>query len=215
MGFVSLAEENIIGAIFCIAWLFIPILDFIIDNLGKSIIKFFNEDKESKTDLKKDVKALEIEIKALENEITELENLKKPFNENYMKLVETRFLENYIKTIENTITEVRKKERSARLNAYENRSRLGSQQLREQEINDLVIPYQCPYCENFCEQNDLELDHIIPVSLGGLSMRQNTILVCNGCNRRKRDKTLRRFARENNLNYEEICNRLEARGKII
>lgn len=215
MGFVSFAEKNMLGASLCVAWLFIPIFDFIIDHLGKSIIKSFNEDKVSKAKLKKAVKTLEIEIKALENEITELESLKKPYNENYMKLVDTRFLENYIKTIKNTTTEVRKEERRARLNAYENRSRLGSQQLREQELNDLEIPYQCPYCENFSERNNLQLDHIFPISLGGLSMRQNVILVCSECNQRKSDKTLQRFARENYLNFEEICSRLETRGKIV
>ena len=110
---------------------------------------------------------------------------------------------------------VKKNERRARLNAYENRARFGSQQLKTQELSQIEIPYQCPYCENFSEVSNLELDHIHPTSWGGLSMRQNVILVCNECNRRKSNTPLRRFAINYNLNYEEICNRLEALGKFV
>ena len=43
-GFLVTAE-NIIGASLFIAWLFYPLILFILDKLGKDIIRFYYEDK--------------------------------------------------------------------------------------------------------------------------------------------------------------------------
>ena len=214
-GFLVTAEKNIISASLFIAWLFYPLILFILDKLGKDIIRFYYEDKKNKNILDNKLVNIKKEIKKIKEELLEIDRLKKPKRDEYSRIINTISLDNYIKIINAVLPEVKKNERRARLNAYENRARFGSQQLKTQELSQIEIPYQCPYCENFSEVSNLELDHIHPTSWGGLSMRQNVILVCNECNRRKSNTPLRRFAINYNLNYEEICNRLEALGKFV
>ena len=59
------------------------------------------------------------------------------------------------------------------------------------------------------------VDHINPISNGGLSIKKNMILVCSNCNLSKSALSLRRFAKSNNLDFEKICERLEEVGKWV
>ena len=64
-----------------------------------------------------------------------------------------------------------------------------SQSLTRREcvgIRDLFI---CQYCGSEVDSNsDLEVDHVIPVSMGGKDNYQNLVCACRGCNQKKLDK---------------------------
>lgn len=48
--------------------------------------------------------------------------------------------------------------------------------------------WSCRYCGKFCGlSNDLEIDHLVPISLGGSDHRLNLVATCHQCNRSKSD----------------------------
>jgi len=47
----------------------------------------------------------------------------------------------------------------------------------------------CQYCGTAFSRNELNLDHIIPRSQGGISTWENVVCSCHDCNRRKGGKT--------------------------
>jgi 5-methylcytosine-specific restriction endonuclease McrA len=47
---------------------------------------------------------------------------------------------------------------------------------------------QCQNCGQVLKDNEIEFDHIIPVSKGGSSEEQNVRVSCFDCNRSKSDK---------------------------
>jgi hypothetical protein len=49
---------------------------------------------------------------------------------------------------------------------------------------------KCPYCRGELSGSSAHLDHIHPVSKGGLSTNRNLVFVCSTCNLKKKDKTL-------------------------
>ena len=72
----------------------------------------------------------------------------------------------------------------------------------------------CPYCSSAIGSRP-HLDHIYPVSKGGLNLEENLIYCCQSCNSKKSDKSLRQFCIENNLSYLEVTDRLALLGKHI
>ena len=74
---------------------------------------------------------------------------------------------------------------------------------------------RCPYCETKLSFDQSHVDHIHPVSKGGLSEDDNLVLVCASCNTSKGKKTLRAFCRDTDLNYDVVVARLEMIGKAV
>ena len=74
---------------------------------------------------------------------------------------------------------------------------------------------RCPYCEEKLPFERSHVDHIHPVSKGGLSEEYNLVLVCARCNTAKSNKTLRAFCRDVDLNYDVVVARLEMIGKAV
>lgn len=72
----------------------------------------------------------------------------------------------------------------------------------------------CPYCSKSIGTKP-HLDHIYPVSKGGLNLDENLVYCCNSCNSKKSDKSLRQFCIENQLNFLEVTDRLASMGKHI
>jgi hypothetical protein len=70
----------------------------------------------------------------------------------------------------------------------------------------------CPYCGDAIG-SEPRLDHIYPVSKGGLSVRTNLVFVCLDCNQRKTDMTLAAFLRAFSLDRGAIEARLTVLGK--
>jgi 5-methylcytosine-specific restriction endonuclease McrA len=71
---------------------------------------------------------------------------------------------------------------------------------------------QCPYCGRPLGSGP-HLDHIYPVSKGGLSVSNNLVFVCLQCNQRKSDMTLAAFLRASNLDRRAVESRLTQLGK--
>lgn len=53
--------------------------------------------------------------------------------------------------------------------------------------------FSCYYCEEVFSVEELELEHKIPVSRKGTNKRENLVLACQSCNRRKGKKTEKEF----------------------
>ena len=74
---------------------------------------------------------------------------------------------------------------------------------------------RCPYCETKLSFEQSHVDHIHPVSKGGLNEDDNLVLVCASCNTSKGKKTLRALCRDTDLNYDVVVARLEMIGKAV
>lgn len=72
----------------------------------------------------------------------------------------------------------------------------------------------CPYCGNDLGTNP-HLDHIYPVSKGGLSIVENLVWCCSTCNGLKTDKGLMQFLKERDLSIEQTLTRLHSIGKHV
>ena len=72
----------------------------------------------------------------------------------------------------------------------------------------------CPYCSNAIS-GESHLDHIHPLSKGGLNIAENLVNCCAKCNLRKSDKGVFQFCKEQGFEYEEVCNRLLMMGKHV
>ena len=109
----------------------------------------------------------------------------------------------------------KKKERSATLAAYEKKSRNVGQTLMKRMREEVSLPFYCNYCSQKTLKKDIHIDHINPVSNGGLSVERNLIPICKTCNLEKKDLSLRKFSKSKGLDYEEICDRLENQDKFV
>jgi len=49
--------------------------------------------------------------------------------------------------------------------------------------------YQCQYCRDTFDSNDLTIDHVVPRALGGKTSWTNCATACEDCNTKKADKT--------------------------
>jgi 5-methylcytosine-specific restriction endonuclease McrA len=72
----------------------------------------------------------------------------------------------------------------------------------------------CPYC-NGPLGDDAHLDHIYPVSKGGLSVLENLVWCCWRCNLRKGNSGLISFAKKHGYDLDQIHERLISLGKNI
>ena len=66
---------------------------------------------------------------------------------------------------------------------------------------------------NFEGDRCCELDHIHPVSKGGLSTAQNLVFICSDCNRKKSAQTLNQFIMSENLERDALFVVLGKLGK--
>ena len=104
------------------------------------------------------------------------------------------------------------KERNLRALASEKTSKtrqVAKSQRSKVNFDEQVGVYKnCPYCQNelgkFKGKNAAHLDHIHPVSKGGMSTKQNLVYICNSCNLSKKDKTLNSFIYEEKLNMDDV-----------
>ena len=88
------------------------------------------------------------------------------------------------------------------------------------EVKQLLAPElkkygKCAYCESSLKFADSHIDHIQPVSKGGLSTESNCVLICARCNRSKGATLLRPFCKKANLDYDKVVTRLEVLGKDV
>jgi len=72
----------------------------------------------------------------------------------------------------------------------------------------------CPYCSGLLGHQP-HVDHIHPLSKGGMPLIENLVYVCSDCNLKKADKSLFAFATEYGLDFAAIANCLQKMGKFI
>lgn len=51
---------------------------------------------------------------------------------------------------------------------------------------NIIAKGLCHWCGNSFPKDDLTMDHVVPVSRGGLSSRGNLVPACKECNNRKK-----------------------------
>lgn len=88
------------------------------------------------------------------------------------------------------------------------------------EVKQLLAPElkkygKCAYCENSLQFADSHIDHIQPVSKGGLSTESNCALICAKCNRSKGRALLRPFGKRASLDHDKFVTRLEVLRKDV
>lgn len=103
----------------------------------------------------------------------------------------------------------------AKAQALDRKNRSNQAELKQDLKPELAKYKRCAYCENPLKFQDSHIDHITPVSKGGLGTLSNTVLVCSKCNLSKKAKTLRRFCADAGLDYDKVIARLEWGGKDV
>ena len=78
----------------------------------------------------------------------------------------------------------------------------------------ISVPDLCPYCAGPIGNNP-HLDHIYPVSLGGLSIRENLVYCCSECNLQKSNLGLSEFLEKRGLDPSQVLPRLRELGKRV
>jgi len=109
----------------------------------------------------------------------------------------------------------KERERSAKIAAFDNRARSGSQTVKTDLLKSIKNKrnWKCPYCYTDNDLNKSVADHIHPINKGGLTTPQNIVLVCIDCNKKKSNFLLRVFCKKNDIDFNEVCERLEKLGK--
>ena len=88
------------------------------------------------------------------------------------------------------------------------RSRVSDLQHLVQRTSD------CPYCGGPLGGTP-HLDHIHPVSCGGLSVLENLVWACQRCNGLKSNKTVLEFCEQSSLDFSTVIHRLRSQGKRV
>ena len=64
--------------------------------------------------------------------------------------------------------------------------------------------YRCQFCLRKTDPAELSIDHLVPLSLGGLDEITNYVTCCRVCNSAKADQSLQEFARTINVQIEQL-----------
>lgn len=109
----------------------------------------------------------------------------------------------------------KQRKKNTRLAMYDRESReIGSDIVRHIR-KTTPNPFACPYCSETTDHTNSHVDHINPISNGGLSVKNNMVLVCSSCNLKKKDHPLLVFCKRSKLSYESVAERLFKLGKWV
>ena len=122
---------------------------------------------------------------------------------------------NSIKILKSLKTKTKSQERYAKLKSFEGKTRETGKGIIKDIRDKTSEKYLCPYCNLESDKDDSHVDHIHPVSKGGLSVEMNMVLVCAACNLKKKDMTLFNFTKKYDLDFEEIATTLGKLGKDV
>ncbi|MCI0561513.1 MAG: HNH endonuclease [Nitrososphaera sp.] len=84
-----------------------------------------------------------------------------------------------------------------------------AQRFRRDLHKQLKLLGTCPYCGGTLTESNAHLDHIYPISKGGLSSSINLVFVCDRCNINKGDRTLRAFLKAFSFSEQFVYHHLE------
>ncbi len=178
------------------------------DKYQKKYEKLFEQIKKDKH--KKPIELIHKKIEDLDDEKSTL-------------YVERRDIEKALNEIVSLKRRAKNKEDRAKIAAFNNKARSAASYVRASLLKEILNKkkWECPYCHKMYDIENknytklLDADHIHPVHKGGLSTKQNMILVCKSCNSKKKTLTLRQFCKIRRLDYEKTCNVLEKMGKDV
>lgn len=210
--FVLIGPGILIGVV-----ILITILQFIIklliggdrrDKYQRSFDKLFAEIKKNK--YYQSIQSTQKQIDNLENESDVLDT-------------ELRSIKKALYDIVSLKRKAKGKEDRAKIAAFNNKARSAASYVRVNLIKAIKNKknWECPYCHHHYNISEgrfsklTDADHIHPVHKGGLSTKQNMVIVCKKCNSKKKTQTLRQFCKTQKLNYEKTCSILEKMGKDV
>ena len=198
--------------------IFSPMVSVFIDNIF-SFLTTRDQDNE------KYQKALRraqnrIAINYYKKKRTSKKSIEKKINNIFKEIIELDKEEEFLSSVSQKLPDLqeraKQRERVAKIEAYEGRIRDGSKIVRKRLLKSVEYNnWNCPYCNRKKTPTKAVADHIYPVSKGGLSTLQNMVLICNNCNEKKSDLTLRIFCKQQNYNYNKVIDRLEELGKDV
>lgn len=73
---------------------------------------------------------------------------------------------------------------------------------------------KCAYCGEYLEEKDRTVDHVKPISKGGLDIEENIVVACATCNTNKNDYDLEEFLRlmeEGYFDRDVVLKRLQSK----
>ncbi|MDB4364644.1 HNH endonuclease [Akkermansiaceae bacterium] len=120
------------------------------------------------------------------------------------------FIRSRIRIIESSPVNLREAKAKAIIAREEGRSRNIAKSVKD----TLEITKNCPYCDKSLGDN-YHADHIIAVTLGGHSIKNNMVNVCAQCNREKGGDTLLNFCQKKDFDFMTIALRLQSMGKQV
>jgi len=87
---------------------------------------------------------------------------------------------------------------------FQRKSRIGRHKVPDDIRYEVYLrdDYTCQYCGSKPDPSDLTIDHLVPLSRGGLDEVVNYVTCCRQCNQRKSDIPLEQFAQSINI---DIC----------
>ena len=101
------------------------------------------------------------------------------------------------------------RELKAKVATTNGEKRSQAQKFRRDLHKQLKLLQRCPYCGGTLTEHNAHLDHIYPISKGGLSSLKNLVFVCGRCNINKGDRTLRSFLKAFTLTEKSAHDHLE------
>ncbi|MGA2619664.1 MAG: HNH endonuclease signature motif containing protein [Thermoguttaceae bacterium] len=108
--------------------------------------------------------------------------------------------------------QARKEQLEAAAAAHFGKTREEADKIKRRLQDQVSLYANCPYC-NGAMDGTLHADHIYPVVKGGLSTTENMVFVCESCNLKKHDKTLREFILQTGYDRDRIERALHQLGK--
>lgn len=91
-------------------------------------------------------------------------------------------------------------------NRFTHHSKIGRNKISWNVRNEVFRrdDYTCQYCGKTFPRESLSIDHLIPLSQGGIDEIINYVTSCRVCNERKGELTLSEFAKLINIQIEEL-----------
>ena len=136
----------------------------------------------------------------------------------YLSKINMRSLQRSIVTrISTRISQVESSKshmKEAKVRAIIAREEGASRSLGRSVKKELEVTEDCPYCGESLGRN-YHADHIIPITIGGGSARQNMVNVCAKCNLKKGGDTLFKFCQKNGYDFSVIARRLQSMSKQV
>ena len=71
--------------------------------------------------------------------------------------------------------------------------------------------FQCQYCEEVFDFDDLTIDHVVPRAMGGVTSWENCSTSCKSCNHRKGSKLMKPKVMPYKPDYHSLVNKWKAR----